>query len=80
MGEKCVQHSALWRVQIRSVSNQEKGKQENMDAWINPKGISKIFYIPRQDKANYCVIYDTKEEWVVYTPKEENTNFKCNHG
>ena len=39
-----------------------------MYTWINPEGISNIISIPILDKSGYHVTYDTKEEWVVYTP------------
>ena len=49
--------------------NQEEIKLETMDTWINLEVISNILSIPRLEKYYYCITYDTKEEWVIYTPE-----------
>ena len=39
----------------------KKGKMGTLDIWINPDGITNIFYIPRLEIYGYCVTYETKE-------------------
>ena len=39
-----------------------------MDTWINPEGIANTLFITKLEKADYCVTYDTGEEWIVHIP------------
>ena len=46
----------------------KKGKMEILENWINPEGTIKTIYISKLDKYGYQIIYNTTEDWVVYTP------------
>ena len=55
-------------------------KLVNMYTWINLEGIANIIFISRPEKYGYHVTYDTKYEWVVYTPEGGEINFKRKSG
>ena len=58
----------------------EKDKLGTLDTWINPEVISNIISITKIEKSGYCITYDTKEEWVVYTPEGKNIIIKRDSG
>ena len=58
----------------------KKEKLETLDTWIKPEGIYKILSTPNIEKAGYCVTYNSKEEWIMYTPELKIINFKHDSG
>ena len=51
-----------------------------MDTWINPQIIINILSNLKLYKAGYNITYDTKGDWVVYTPEGKSINFKHESG
>ena len=47
---------------------------------MNKKGIINLLYTPQIEEEGYCVICDTQEEWIVYTPDGTPTVFKRDTG
>ena len=48
----------------------KKGKIGMLDTWINLDIIARIIYIPQPGKDVYCIMYDTKVEWIVHNQEK----------
>ena len=53
-----------------------KGYWGKFHMWVNEQGMANLLSIPCLEADGYNILYDTKKEWIVTTPKGTRIKFK----